>query len=58
MQCFVSWYLIMTSWEKRKMVINMLFNFVIISYPVPSIKLVIDIDKVCHCALVGVQSKF
>ena len=37
------------------MVLNMLLNFFIISYQVPSMILMIEIEKVYNCALVGVH---
>ena len=36
------------------MVLDMLLNFFIISHQVPSMILMIGIEKVYHCALVGV----
>jgi hypothetical protein len=55
MQYIVFWHLNVTIWEKQKMVFDMLLNFFIISYQVPSMILMIEIEKVYNCALVGVH---
>ena len=58
MQYIVFWHLNVTIWEKQKMVFDMLLNFFIISYQVPSMILMIEIERVYHCALVGVPFHF